>query len=212
MTKEQFFAIYLGQKFTYPKSELRETLEGLTIKRELFGEPQFDGSYTIEEAQIILRPLSSMTEEEWEEFKEAVPYYSGALSDYIEMQKQGFSLFPKEIAWLIEHGFNIFDGIVPAEWYVYEEGKTEDGYDAEIENWWIGNVYGVRIDSLNRLQERFVWGNVYADKKKRFENGEEIRTSKVVTDILDIKEGCIIKTKNSNYKLGKQLSTERNKQ
>lgn len=60
-------------------------------------------------------------------------------------------------------------------------------YDAELRDWTLANYYGGKIG----------FGRVYNDRKERFQDGETIRTSKV----LRIEGGRILQTRNTRYLL-----------
>lgn len=65
-----------------------------------------------------------------------------------------------------------------------------------------GILEGWRIDSVFTI----VWGFIYGDTKKRFRDGTWIHTSDVKgIRSMNLKEGDIIETRNSFYKLGKPL-------
>jgi len=59
-----------------------------------------------------------------------------------------------------------------------------------LENWYVAN--GV------------VWGNLHDDVRKRWDDGEHIRTSTVQGSTTNLKEGEVVKTRNSLYLLGKK--------
>lgn len=63
-------------------------------------------------------------------------------------------------------------------------------YDAELRNWSI--IWGYDFESM------VVRGLIYNDKKKRFEDGEVVRTSSITK--IDL-EHFLVFTKNSCYKL-----------
>ncbi len=58
---------------------------------------------------------------------------------------------------------------------------------ARIENWALANG--------------MVFGEIYEDSRKRWPDGQEIRTS-MVDEGETVKEGHIVKTRNSSYLLG----------
>lgn len=60
-----------------------------------------------------------------------------------------------------------------------------------IENW---VIWGISI-----------WGDIYEDEKKRWADGHSIKTSAIVSNMDNLKEGSIVDTKNSTYILGKPL-------
>lgn len=52
-----------------------------------------------------------------------------------------------------------------------------------------------------------IWGNVYDDTRERFYDGAHIHTSAIPgIKGMDLKEGDVVKTLNSTYKLGKASS------
>lgn len=63
---------------------------------------------------------------------------------------------------------------------------------ATLENW-----------SVQRLNEKefIIWGEIYGDIKNRFSQGKLVHTSPILNQ--DIAEGCVVRTRNSIYKLGK---------
>ena len=65
---------------------------------------------------------------------------------------------------------------------------------ATIENW--------RLYSYSK-KDKVIFGNIYNDTNKRWEDGTPIRTSKIVSGKFE--EGEIITTSNSTYLLGKKL-------
>ena len=50
-----------------------------------------------------------------------------------------------------------------------------------------------------------IWGNIFDDKKGRFEDGIHIHTSSIVPEGQKCKEGAVITTRNSAYLLGKSM-------
>lgn len=50
-----------------------------------------------------------------------------------------------------------------------------------------------------------VWGTLMVDSKGRFKDETYVHTSTVTSDTSNLREGDIITTKNSKYKLGKPL-------
>lgn len=56
-----------------------------------------------------------------------------------------------------------------------------------------------------------IWGNLYDDVHKRWEEGTHVYTSKVVSPKDNIKEGEVVKTQNSKYLLGKPYEKVLNK-
>lgn len=67
--------------------------------------------------------------------------------------------------------------------------------DGVLENWIAYPFGGSRIN-----------GKIYGDSKGRFNDGDVVTTSSVVEG--DIKEGSIVKTRNSSYRLGKPALAE----
>lgn len=70
-----------------------------------------------------------------------------------------------------------------------------------LENWFIA-FWG------DGTKDLVVWGDIYDDKRKRFKDGLHIHTSYLIeineSNMKDVKEGDVIKTKNSYYLLGKK--------
>ena len=62
--------------------------------------------------------------------------------------------------------------------------NSNENYVAELRNWVKAGQY--------------YYGEIYGDKKNRFEDGKVVRTSKVIEDV---NANGIITTKNSKYKL-----------
>jgi hypothetical protein len=69
--------------------------------------------------------------------------------------------------------------------------EFEDGL---VESWCIGT-------------DKKLYGNVFYDRKGRFEDGTFIKTSTIIGDTEDRIEGDIIKTRNSTYTLGRELES-----
>ena len=68
-------------------------------------------------------------------------------------------------------------------------------YTARLENWLMDNKSGCLI------------GNIYDDETKRWEDGQKIKTSKILPMSAQTetpKEGALISTMNSVYLLGKK--------
>lgn len=68
----------------------------------------------------------------------------------------------------------------------------------------MNKVYGGRIENWSELCGS-VWGNLYDDPNKRFQDGTDIRTSRIV--YLDY-ENNKLETLNTIYDLGKQLTID----
>jgi hypothetical protein len=74
--------------------------------------------------------------------------------------------------------------------------KKRDNYNAVLENWTV----------VRQGSSTIGYGKIYGDDKNRFKNGDDIITSSVVTSGPYV-EGNIIKTRNTNYLLGKRAGT-----
>lgn len=61
-----------------------------------------------------------------------------------------------------------------------------------LEGWCQDNLYAY-----------IIWGNVFGDSKGRFRDGTRIHTSYITPPSEEWKEGAIVTTRNSVYKLGK---------
>jgi len=71
-----------------------------------------------------------------------------------------------------------------------------------LEGWMVGATY-------TALQEYIIWGYCYEDVRSRFRDGTQIHTSGIkLTDypIDELKEGMVVKTRNSAYMLGKPFA------
>jgi hypothetical protein len=66
-------------------------------------------------------------------------------------------------------------------------------YDATLRNWSEVTIAGITV----------VYGNIYGDSKKRFRDGDRVRTSRVST--LDRTTNILV-TKNTTYKLDTELT------
>ena len=105
LTKEQIFGAYLGQGICFPDSS-KDTLEGVTIKGEVFGEPKYDGIYGIDNCKLILRTQDDMTEEEINMFYKL---YDDIQSGYNAQHTE----------YLISIGIDVF-GLIGRGWAVRE--------------------------------------------------------------------------------------------
>ena len=75
--------------------------------------------------------------------------------------------------------------------------KDTEEFDAILENW---IVRSPREDGTVCLS-----GDIFEDKKNRFDDGELVRTS-FSSGKQKFSEGFIIQTRNTKYKLGKKLA------
>jgi hypothetical protein len=67
-------------------------------------------------------------------------------------------------------------------------------YDGVLDNW--------VVDPMGR---NVLWGEIFGDKKGRFNDGAWIHTSRMTPEVIaSAKEGVVAKTLNSAYLLGKQ--------
>jgi hypothetical protein len=66
-------------------------------------------------------------------------------------------------------------------------GVKMENYDAEINEW-------VLVNGM-------IFGKIYHDKKKRWKDGYDIRTSLIMCNTEDVQEYEVVETKNSKYYL-----------
>ena len=105
-------------------------------------------------------------------------------------------LFGKEASLLLLEILQEWKAILEIEEEINEEidEEPELPYTARLANWHqVGHV---------------IHGNIFGDASGRFDDGTSVITSAVLSRDEDVREGCLIKTRNSTYLLGKPFSTE----
>ena len=74
---------------------------------------------------------------------------------------------------------------------IYDEPCDDSGdARATLEGW---DIHGIRLA-----------GRIYDDKRGQYPDGEMIYTNTIKTSISEVKEGAVVRTRRSNYLLGKR--------
>jgi len=105
LSKEQAFGMYWGQKTIFNNDI--DTIE--VMGRDIFVNMQYLRNSKKNNLKLILRPFESMTDEECIDYE---------MLEYGEFRENSFYSL-KELEWLIEHGFDVFN-LKERGWAVYE--------------------------------------------------------------------------------------------